>query len=107
MLLDEGKYNGKQLIKAETIKLFTKRYSSQSTRALGWDTKSEIKSSAGSKFSKSSFGHTGFTGTSIWIDPERKLFVVFLANRVYPSRENKKIISVRPKLHDAVIDATD
>jgi CubicO group peptidase (beta-lactamase class C family) len=105
MLLDEGKYNGKQLIKAETVKLFTKRNSSLSTRALGWDTKSEIKSSAGSKFSKSSFGHTGFTGTSIWIDPERKLFIVFLTNRVYPSRENKKIINVRPKLHDAVIDA--
>ena len=107
MLLDEGKYNGKQLIKAETVKLFTTKFSSESTRALGWDAKSEIKSSAGSKFSKTSFGHTGFTGTSIWIDPVRKLFVVFLTNRVYPSRENKKIINVRPKLHDAVIDAIE
>lgn len=107
LLLDEGKINGNQFIQRETIILFTRRYSSQSTRAFGWDTKSEIKSSAGSKFGKKSFGHTGFTGTSIWIDPERQLFVVFLTNRVYPSRENKKIISVRPKLHDAVIDATD
>lgn len=107
LLLNEGRINGDQFIQRETILLFTRRYSSQSTRALGWDTKSETKSSAGGKFSKTSFGHTGYTGTSIWIDPERKLFVVFLTNRVYPSRENKKIISVRPKLHDAVIDATD
>ncbi len=105
MILDGGEYNGIQTIKSETINLFTKRYSSQSTRALGWDTKSATRSSAGNKFSETSFGHTGFTGTSIWIDPERKLFVVFLTNRVYPSRVNKKIINVRPKLHDAVIDA--
>jgi CubicO group peptidase (beta-lactamase class C family) len=107
LILDEGKINGKQFIQQETIVLFTRRYSSQSSRALGWDTKSETKSSAGSKFSKTSFGHTGFTGTSIWIDPVRKLFVVFLTNRVYPSRKNKKIINVRPKLHDAVIDVIE
>jgi len=107
MMLDRGMYNGKQFIKSETINLFTERYSSQSTRALGWDIKSATRLSAGDKFSKTSFGHTGFTGTSIWIDPERQLFVVFLTNRVYPSRENKKIINVRPKLHDAVIDAID
>jgi len=107
MMLDEGKYNGTQFIKPETIKLFMKRFSPESTRALGWDTKSVTRSSAGNKFSKTSFGHTGFTGTSIWIDPERKLFVVFLTNRVYPSRENKKIINVRPKLHNAVIEAID
>ncbi|RKY91078.1 MAG: serine hydrolase [Ignavibacteriae bacterium] len=107
MLLDEGIFSGKQFIKPETVKLFTKRHSPKSTRALGWDTKSTTRSSAGNKFSKTSFGHTGFTGTSIWIDPERKLFVVFLTNRVYPSRENKKIINVRPKLHNAVISATD
>jgi len=107
MILDGGSYNGKQFIKLETINLFTKRYSSQSTRAIGWDTKSVTKSSAGNKFSKTSYGHTGFTGTSVWIDPIRKLFVVFLTNRVYPSIENKKIINVRPKLHNAVIDAID
>jgi len=107
VMLNEGKYNGKQFFKSETVKLFTKRYSPESTRALGWDTKSATRSSAGNKFSKKSFGHTGFTGTSVWIDPERQLFVVFLTNRVYPSRENKKIINVRPKLHDAVIDAIE
>ena len=107
MLLDEGTFSGKQFIKLETVKLFTKRHSPKSTRGLGWDTKSTTRSSAGNKFSKTSFGHTGFTGNSIWIDPERKLFVVFLTNRVYPSRENKKIINVRPRLHNVVISATD
>jgi len=107
MLLDEGIFNGKQFIKPETVKLFTTRNSPKNTRALGWDTKSTTRSSAGNKFSKTSFGHTGFTGTSVWIDPVRNLFVVFLTNRVYPSRENKKIINVRPKLHNAVISATD
>jgi len=54
-----------------------------------------------------SFGHTGFTGTSVWADKERDLFVVLLTNRVYPTRENRKIIKFRPKLHDAVIGAVD
>ena len=107
MLLDGGCYKNIQLIKPETVKLFTTRYSDESTRTLGWDTKSEERSSAGNLFDITSFGHTGFTGTSVWIDPTRKLFVVFLTNRVYPSRENKKIYKVRPVLHDAVINALD
>jgi CubicO group peptidase (beta-lactamase class C family) len=107
MILNKGFYNGRQLIKSETIETFTKRYSDESSRALGWDTKSKTGSSAGNYFDESSFGHLGFTGTSVWIDPKRNLFVVFLTNRVYPSRENKKIFSIRPKLHDAVIKAID
>ena len=107
MILNKGTYNGKQLIKPETVELFTKRFSEKSTRALGWDTKSETRSSAGNYFDKVSFGHLGFTGTSVWIDPTRNLFVVFLTNRVYPSRVNKMIFSIRPKLHDAVIHAID
>jgi CubicO group peptidase (beta-lactamase class C family) len=51
------------------------------------------------------FGHTGFTGTSIWIDPDRQLFVVFLTNRVHPTRENQKLAEVRPALHDAVMQS--
>jgi CubicO group peptidase (beta-lactamase class C family) len=62
-------------------------------------------SSAGHDFSPGSFGHTGFTGTSIWIDPERHLFVVLLTNRVNPTRANEKIRQVRPALHDAVFEA--
>ncbi|NNJ54336.1 MAG: beta-lactamase family protein [Ignavibacteriaceae bacterium] len=107
IIMFKGKASENQLIKKETIALFTSENKSKNERLLGWDLKSATGSSAGSKFSKDSFGHTGFTGTSIWIDPARNLFVVFLTNRVYPSRENKKILQVRPKLHDAVIDAIE
>lgn len=103
VLINKGKFEQKQFIKQSTVELFTKRYSIESTRALGWDTKSDSGSSAGKYFSKSSFGHTGFTGTSVWADPERNLFVVFLTNRVYPTRENTKILKVRPQLHNTII----
>ena len=59
-------------------------------------------SSCGTKMSPAAFGHTGFTGTSLWIDPERDLYVVFLTNRVNPTRENTAIQQIRPALHDAV-----
>ncbi len=103
VLMHKGKLEGKEFIKQSTVELFTKRYSEESTRALGWDTKSDSGSSAGNYFSKNSFGHTGFTGTSIWADPDRNLFVVFLTNRIYPTRDNIKITKVRPMLHDAII----
>ena len=74
---------------------------------MGWDTKSPEHSSAGHLFSNISYGHTGFTGTSVWTDPTRNLFVVFLTNRVYPTRKNNKIRKVRPKVHDAVIRAIE
>jgi CubicO group peptidase (beta-lactamase class C family) len=70
--------------------------------ALGWDTPSQ-PSSSGKCFSPESFGHLGFTGTSIWIDPVRELEVIFLSNRVHPTRENQAIKAFRPKLHDAII----
>ncbi|MDE3137807.1 MAG: serine hydrolase, partial [Acidobacteriota bacterium] len=60
-------------------------------------------SSSGHLFSPKSFGHTGFTGTSIWIDPEKRLFVVLLTNRVYPSAENNLHRKLRPALHDTVV----
>lgn len=103
--INEGKCRKDQIFSKETIDLFTKRFSDMSTRALGWDTKSAVGSSAGSLFGAKSFGHTGFTGTSVWIDPDKKLFVVFLTNRIYPTRENKKLYRVRPKLHNAIVNA--
>lgn len=103
MIMNKGSFKNIPIIKPETIEFFTKKFSNESSRALGWDTKSEKNSSAGDLFSPNSFGHTGYTGTSIWADPERNLVVVFLTNRVYPTRENTKIISFRPRLHDAVI----
>lgn len=106
MLMNGGTYAGKRYLNEATIGMFTIRQSDRSTRGLGWDTKSlQGYSSAGSRFSSKSFGHTGFTGTSIWADPERNLFVILLTNRVYPTRENTKIFKVRPAVHDAVIDA--
>jgi CubicO group peptidase (beta-lactamase class C family) len=107
MILNGGIYNGKQLINPETIQLFTKRFSVQSTRALGWDTKSTTGSSAGELFDKTSFGHTGFTGTSIWVDPTKELFVIFLTNRVHPTRNNKRLYKIRPALHNAIMETID
>jgi CubicO group peptidase (beta-lactamase class C family) len=98
---------GKPFIKPETVKLFTTRASEKSSRALGWDTKLPEKCSCGDFFSPSSFGHTGFTGTSIWYDPVRKLCVVLLSNRVFPTSENNKIRAVRPAIHNAVVQALE
>lgn len=98
---------GKPFIKPETVQLFTRRHSPKSTRALGWDTKSPQKCSCGDFFSPLSFGHTGFTGTSLWYDPVRRLGVVFLTNRVYPSSDNIKIRASRPLLHNAVVKALE
>ncbi|MDA0747848.1 MAG: serine hydrolase, partial [bacterium] len=78
-----------------------------STRALGWDTVSAVGSSAGRYFSERSFGHTGFTGTTLWADPERDLGVVLLTNRVHPSRDNQRIRTLRPAFHDAVVEAVE
>lgn len=74
----------------------------ESTWGLGWDTPSAAHSSSGRHLSSSSFGHLGFTGTSIWVDRKRDLMVILLANRVHPSRENQKIRQFRPALHDLV-----
>jgi CubicO group peptidase (beta-lactamase class C family) len=90
------------------VALFTTRQNLPpgSTRALGWDTPSDSGyTSAGTKLSRRSFGHTGFTGTSIWIDPEKDLFIILLTNRVHPTRENTRILRVRPKVADLVVEA--
>jgi len=75
-----------------------------SSRALGWDTMRPT-SSCGTRMSPESVGHTGFTGTSLWIDPQADLYVVLLTNRVHPSRDNDAILRVRPALHDTVMRA--
>jgi CubicO group peptidase (beta-lactamase class C family) len=77
-----------------------------SSRALGWDTMLPT-SSCGRRMSARAFGHTGFTGTSLWIDPEREAYVVLLTNRVCPTRQNELIRQVRPVVHDAVMTALD
>jgi len=74
-----------------------------SSRALGWDTMLPT-SSCGTRMSASAIGHTGFTGTSLWIDWERELYVVLLTNRVHPTRENNRLRAIRPAFHDAVVE---
>jgi CubicO group peptidase (beta-lactamase class C family) len=105
MILNGGEgVNGVRIVKPATIARWTARQGRESTRALGWDSP-EGGSSAGQFFSPWSFGHTGFTGTSIWIDPEKDLFVVVLTNRVNPSRNNTRHVQLRRDVADAVQQA--
>jgi serine-type D-Ala-D-Ala carboxypeptidase len=90
------------LARTETFGAFIQRTAVPgSSRALGWDTMLPT-SSCGTRLSPSAIGHTGFTGTSLWIDWERDFYVVFLTNRVHPTRENERIREIRPRLHDAI-----
>jgi CubicO group peptidase (beta-lactamase class C family) len=97
---------GEPLVRAETLELFTRRDSSvaDTSRALGWDTPSH-PSSSGKYFSERAYGHLGYAGTSLWIDPERELSVVLLTNRTWPDRSSQAIRQVRPRFHDAVVEA--
>jgi len=105
MILNGGSYAYHRLLTRAMIQEFTARVQvADSARALGWDVPTE-NSSSGHYFSPHSFGHTGFTGTSLWFDPQRGLFVILLTNRVNPTRANEKIRQVRPALHDAVFEA--
>jgi CubicO group peptidase (beta-lactamase class C family) len=105
MLLNGGVYAHQRILKRATIAQFiAPQELAKGTRTLGWVVPTE-GSSSGHYFSPHSFGHTGFTGTTIWIDPDRQLFVVLLTNRVNPTRENHKIAEVRPALHDAVMQS--
>jgi CubicO group peptidase (beta-lactamase class C family) len=86
----------------ETMKLFASRTGVRgSSRALGWDTALPT-SSCGAHMSPSAIGHTGFTGTSLWIDPERDLYAALLTNRVHPTRRNEKLLPLRARFHDAL-----
>jgi CubicO group peptidase (beta-lactamase class C family) len=91
-----------------TIELFSRRESTPegTSRALGWDTPS-APSQSGKYFSSRSFGHLGYTGTSLWIDPDRQLSITLLTNRTWPDSENQAIKQVRPAFHDAVIEVLE
>lgn len=93
-------------LRPETVRTFFARQDivDGSTWALGWDTPSPQNSSAGKHFSEKSVGHLGFTGTSIWMDLEKDVIVIFLTNRVHPTRSNEKIRVFRPVLHDLVME---
>ncbi len=107
MYLNGGVYDSVRIVSEAAVEKFTQvQDSALSNRALGWEVPSGTNS-AGHLLSKHAFGHTGFTGTSIWMDPDRDLFVVLLTNRVDPSRESRGIYAVRPALADAVAEAQD
>lgn len=99
---------GSPLLRPETLALFTRRETAPSgtSRALGWDTPSP-PSQSGKYFSPRSFGHLGYTGTSLWIDPARELSITLLTNRTWPDCGNKAIKDVRPAFHDAIVEALE
>jgi CubicO group peptidase (beta-lactamase class C family) len=97
---------GYPILRSDTVELFSRRESAPAgtSRALGWDTPS-APSQSGKYFSGRSFGHLGYTGTSLWIDPERQLSITLLTNRTWPDCANQAIKQVRPAFYDAVVEA--
>ncbi len=107
MMLNDGEYKNERVFSSETVDLFTKYNSlSGESRYLGWD-RPNGASSGGVYLSNSSYGHTGFTGNSLWIDPENDMFVILLTNAVHPHREWKdpKYYDWRQRIHSAVYES--
>ncbi len=109
LYLDGGVSHGRRLLRASTVALFMtpQNLPPGSTRALGWDMPSKDGGLAGPLASPRAIMHTGFTGTSIYIDPDRDAFVILLTNRVNPTRDNPLITQARPAIHTAVLTTLD
>ena len=108
MLAGGGELDGVRVLKAQTVHQFMLRQPGAGTRALGWDTPAPGGTgAAGVKISPRAFGHTGFTGTSLWVDPDRGTWVVFLANRTFRPQASNHIQAVRRTIHDWVALAAD
>ena len=110
MLCNKGELNGKRYLKAYTVDHFTTKQSLVSRRGLGFDKQEpnpDLASPTCKSASVATFGHTGFTGTSAWVDPTYNLVFVFLSNRVYPDAENKKIITmgIRTRIQELLYEA--
>jgi CubicO group peptidase (beta-lactamase class C family) len=104
MILNDGTLDDHHYLSEQTIETFNHSYFAYNRRALGWD---KPNSKVSSRVSASSFGHSGFTGTMVWADPEKDMVFVFLSNRVYPNAENRKLITsnTRSRIQDVVYDA--
>ena len=108
MLLQEGQYGGIRYYKPETVRLFTDKQFDKSRRGLGWDkpVQSDWNGPTSSKVSPRTFGHTGFTGTCMWVDPTFNLVYVFLSNRVFPDRNSKLITAnIRSRIQDVLYES--
>ena len=103
-ILRAGRDDGGLVPRSTLIRFLSRSALPASSRALGWDTMLPT-SSCGTRMSPAAVGHTGFTGTSLWIDPRAGVYVVLLTNRVHPSRANQAILRIRPAFHDAVMTA--
>jgi beta-glucosidase-like glycosyl hydrolase/CubicO group peptidase (beta-lactamase class C family) len=112
MLLNDGVFNGERYFKPETIKLFTAYHSKISRRGLGFDKPEKDNAKRDEPYpslsaSPQTFGHTGFTGTCVWVDPKVNLIYIFLSNRVYPSRNSPGLsqLNIRPKIQEVIYNA--
>ncbi|MGB3468750.1 MAG: serine hydrolase, partial [Cyclobacteriaceae bacterium] len=107
MNLNGGRYGNYRLLHDQTLKYFTDRQKENNRRGLGWDKPGEEDENTSNFASARTYGHTGFTGTAVWVDPEHDLIFVFLSNRVYPSAENKKLMenNIRIKIQDVIYKA--
>ncbi len=112
MLLNDGVFNGERYFKPETIKLFTSYHSDASRRGLGFDKPEKDNATRAEPYpslsaSPQTFGHTGFTGTCVWVDPKYKLVYIFLSNRVNPTRDNPRFgqMNIRPKIQEVIYSA--
>lgn len=103
-LLNGGAYGTRRVLRNGTVAAWTRRQPNTGTRALGWDTPAP-RSAAGSYFSAGSYGHLGFTGTAVWIDPQRELFVVLLTNRTYSEGSSGRMLQVRARVADLAAKA--
>ena len=112
MLLNKGTYNGVRFFSPATVDLFTAQFDKRSRRGLGFD-KPEPNADKGSPTwegtPKAVFGHTGFTGNSVWVDPTTQMTFIFLSNRVYPNAENPRLVKmgIRTNLQKAIYKAME
>src|SRR5438034_3605164 len=114
MLLNGGKFNGKRYLKSKTIQLFTAYHSDISRRGYGFDKPEKDNATRPQPYpasfvSPETYGHTGFTGTCIWVDPKTKIIYIFFSNRVQSQINNDKLLqlSVRGKIQDAIYKTVD
>ncbi len=107
MNLNGGKYGNYRFLHEKTLKYFTSKQKKKNRRGLGWDKPSDKVEITSSLVSSLTFGHTGFTGTAVWVDPKYDLIYVFLSNRIYPSVKNRKLMenNIRNKIQDVIYEA--